>query len=331
MDLMVLNYDDVREMLSFPECIDLLQTAFLKARGGACVLPPRTPVVISEGKNFGAMAAYVEGLGRVGLKVNTVFSGNSGSRFHIHQGAILVFETENGCLEAIVEAAAVTNIRTAAASALATKLLTEERPLSLAVIGAGAQGSQHLLAMRAARPLRRVAVWDISPERAEAMAAWARAETGLECGVAATPAEAAGASDLICICTPAVTPVLLGEWVKPGTHVNSVGFSGPQGRELDNALMQKSKLYVDWRETIVRDCGDILLPLSEGVISENDILGDLGGLVSGEAPRRVSSDDVTLFKATGVAIEDLACADYLLHKARREGRGNTLKFGGSNI
>lgn len=331
MEITILNHEEVRQMLSLTECVEVLEKAFSLAGKGRCLTPPRTPLLISEKKNFGSMAAYVEGLNTVGIKVNTVFSGNSGSRFHIHQGAILVFETENGQLEGLVEAAAVTNIRTAAASALATKLLTEGRPHHLVIIGAGTQGAQHLKAMAAVRPISGVSVWDIDPARAEAMAEWARRECGLEAKVAATVAEAAGSGDLICISTPAASPVLLGEWVRPGTHINSVGFSGPEGRELDNELIKKSRLYVDWLETILRDCGDIVLPLNEGVISREDIVGDFGDMLSGAAPLRQSPDEITLFKATGVAIEDLACADYLLKKARREKRGGRLDFGGFNL
>lgn len=330
MEIIVLNHADVQEMLGFQECIEVLEEAFRAAKAGTCLTPPRTPVVVSDQKVFGSMAAYVEGLNRVGLKVNTVFSSNSGSRFHIHQGAILIFETETGCLEAIVEAAAVTNIRTAAASALATKLLTEDRPHRLAVLGAGTQGAQHLRAMAVVRPLSQITVWDIARNRAESMAEWAGQVTGLKVKVAETAAEAAGSSDLICICTPAVSPVLLGQWIQPGTHINSVGFSGPSGRELDDDLIKKSKLYVDWLETILRDCGDILVPLNQGLITKADIVGDLGDILNGTAPRRGRADEITLFKATGVAIEDLACADYLWKTARRDGRGSRLKFGGFN-
>lgn len=329
MELVIISHKDVEEMLSFPECIGVLEDAFTKAGRGVALTPPRTPLVISPDRVFGAMATYVEGLSRVGIKVNTVFSTNSGSRFHIHQGAILVFETENGCLEGIVEAAAITNIRTAAASALATRLLTEECQMRLAIIGAGTQGMQHLLAMRAVRTLTDITIWDISAERAEAAAKWAQAKTGLDARAAKTVEEAA-ACDLICICTPSASPVLLGEWVRPGTHINSVGFSGPRGRELDNALLKKSKLYVDWLETIKRDCGDIILPLAEGAISDKDILGDFGDMLAGRAVMRGASDDITLYKATGVAIEDIACADFLMRKARREGRGVRMEFGGFN-
>ncbi|UQZ87832.1 hypothetical protein C4J81_00795 [Deltaproteobacteria bacterium Smac51] len=329
MELTIISHADVEEMLNFPECVTVLEEAFLKARTGQCLTPPRTPLVLGPQKNFGAMAAYVEGMNTVGLKVNTVFSTNSGTRFHIHQGAILVFETENGCLTGIVEAAAVTNIRTAAASALATKILTDNKPMSLAIIGAGTQGAQHIEAMLAVRPITSLLIWDIAQERAEAMAERARLKTGLKAQAVATAAEAAEASDLICVCTPAVNPVLSGEWVKPGTHINSVGFSGPGGRELDDGLLNKSKLYVDWRETILRDCGDIILPLKSGVISEKDILGDFGDLTAASGPGR-APEDITLFKATGVAIEDLACAEFLLKKARRENRGAKTLFGGFN-
>ena len=330
MEITIVNHDDVQRMLNFEECIEVLKNAFSRARQQTCLIPPRTPMILGDQKVFSSMAAFVAGLDRAGVKVNTVFSTNSGSRYHIHQGAILVFETENGCLEGIVDAAAITNIRTAAASALATRLLTEDRPLSLAILGAGTQGHQHLRAMAAVRPLSGGTVWDILPERAEALAELGRRQTGGDFKPAATVAEAVSAVDLVCIATPASEPVLKGDWIKPGAHINSVGFSGPGGRELDDRLLKKSRLYVDWLETILHDCGDIIVPLKEGVLDRRDIIGDLGDMVSGAVPLRQSKEEITLFKATGVAIEDLACADYLCRKARREGRGARLEFGGFN-
>ena len=330
MEITVVNHDDVQEMLGFAECVEVLEKAFSLAGKQACLTPPRVPMILGERKVFSTMAGYVAGLNRVGIKVNTVFSSNSGSRYHIHQGAILVFETETGCLEAIVDAAAVTNIRTAAASALATRLLTEDRPLSLTLLGAGTQGLQHLKAMSAVRTLSGGTVWDISPVRAEALAQSARSLTGRDFRAADTAAEAVAGADLICVATPASEPVLRGDWVRPGAHINSAGYSGPDGRELDNQLLKKSKLYVDWLETILHDCGDILVPLNEGTLKREDIVGDLGGMVNGTVPLRRSGDEITLFKATGVAIEDIACAEHLFQKAKREGRGARLEFGGFN-
>ena len=330
MELTIVNHDEVQELLGFEECVEVLAEAFRLAKKQTCLTPPRTPMVLGEQKVFSCMAGYVEGLNRVGIKVNTVFSTNSGTRYHIHQGAILVFETENGCLEGLVDAAAVTNLRTAAASALATKLLTEDRPLRLAILGAGTQGLQHLKAMGAVRTLSGGTAWDIAPDRAEALAQVGRRQTGHDFRAAATVAEAVAEADLICLATPASEPVLRGDWVKPGAHINSVGFSGPRGRELDDQLIRKSRLYVDWMETILHDCGDIIIPLNEGVLTREDIVGDLGDMVDGTAPLRRTSEEITLFKATGVAIEDLACADYLYKKAQREGRGTRISFGGFN-
>ena len=330
MEIIIVNHEDVQELLSFEECIEVLEKAFSLANQHTCLTPPRTPMLLGPQKVFSSMAAYVAGLDRVGVKVNTVFSSNSGSRFHIHQGAILVFETENGCLEAIVDAAAITNIRTAAASALATRLLTEDRPLSLAVLGAGTQGFQHLRAMGAVRSLSGGTVWDILPEKAETLAQLGRRQTGCDFQAAATVAEAVAAADLICIATSASEPVLRGDWIKPGAHINSVGYSGPGGRELDDRLLKKSRLYVDWLETILHDCGDIIVPLKEGTLDRRDIIGDLGDMVGGAVPLRAAKEEITLFKAAGVAIEDLACANFLFQKAKRKGYGRRLEFGGSS-
>ena len=330
MEITIVNHEDVQAMLSLAECVEVLERTFGLAKKDPVLTPPRVPMVLGEQRIFSSMAAYVGGLNRVGAKINTVFSVNSGGRFHIHQGAILVFETEHGCLSAIVDAAAITNLRTAAASALATKLLTDDRPMNLAILGAGTQGIQHFRAMNEVRTLSGGTVWDISPDRAEALAQLARQQTGRDFRAVPTAAEAAAAADLICVATPASEPVLRGDWIKPGAHVNSIGFSGPAGRELDNQMLKKSRLYVDWLETILYDCGDILVPLKEGVLRREDIIGDLGDMVNGTVPLRLASEEITLFKATGVSIEDLACADYLSQKARREGRGTRVEFGGLN-
>ena len=330
MEIIIVNHEDVQAMLSLGECVEVLERAFGLAKKQTALTPPRVPMVLGDQKIFSPMAAYVGGLNRVGAKINTVFSANSGSRFHIHQGAILVFEAEHGCLEAIVDAAAITNLRTAAASALATRLLTEDRPMNLAILGAGTQGIQHFKAMNEVRTLSGGAVWDIAPARAEALAQQARRQTGRDFRAVATAAEAVTGADLICAATPAFEPVLRGDWAKPGAHINSIGFSGPAGRELDDQLLKKSRLYVDWLETILYDCGDILVPLKEGVLLRQDILGDLGDMVNGTVPLRRTSEEITLFKATGVAIEDLACADHLSRKARQEGRGTRVEFGGLN-
>lgn len=328
MEITIINHEEVEALLDYRTAVEVLENAFVKAKQGQCLTPPRTPMVLGEKKMFGSMAGYVAGLNRVGQKVNTVFPVNSGTRYHIHQGAILLFDTETGCLLAVIEAAAVTNIRTAAASALATKLLAGPELRTVAIIGAGTQGRQHLQALAATHPLKGGYIWDISPAQADKLAQWGRHHTGLNFKTPENLAQAVEGSDLICICTPATTPVLRGEWLQPGTHINSVGFSGPQGRELDDEVLKKSKIYVDWLETIMYDCGDIIRPLAEGLISREDILGDFGDMVTSGVPLRQSPQDITLFKATGVAIEDIACADYLFQKAQREGRGKSVKFGG---
>lgn len=329
MELRLINHEEVGKILSMKAAISVMEDAFAMLSEGG-MTPPRNSMFMSQNQVLGAMPAYLKGIGRFGMKVNSVFAGNSGSQYHIHQGAVLVFEDKHGCLEAIVDAAQITNIRTAAASGLATKLLAPKDVSRLAVIGAGTQGSKHVEAMLAVRDIKSVTVWDLIPETSRAFAERESARHGVEITVAKTAEEAVSQADLICIATSSRQPVLLGEWVREGTHINSVGFSGPSGRELDNALIKQARIYTDCMATILGDCGDLLVPISEGVLAQSDIVGDLTGLLTGRIAARQAASDITLYKSAGVSVQDLACAHFIHQEALKLGIGTSAEFSGLN-
>jgi alanine dehydrogenase len=331
MDTMILGQGDVIKLLPMGECIDLMDHTFRQLATSGATIYPRSKVVLNSKKMLGFMPAYFPAIEKTGIKVTTVYPGNSGTKYHVHQGVVLLFETENGSLQAIIDAAEITTIRTGAASGLATRILARQDAARLAIIGAGTQGSCHLEAMTLVRDIKNVKIYDYLPERAEIFARRESVKHKLQIETAASVAEAVDDVDVICIATPASEPVLKGEWVSPGTHINSVGFGGPESRELDSDLLNKSKIYVDYLETVLHDCGDVVLPLKQGEMEQSAILGGLGEILTGKIKGRTTESEITLFKSAGVAVQDLSASDYIYKKALRKGAGAVVKMGGFNM
>jgi ornithine cyclodeaminase/alanine dehydrogenase-like protein (mu-crystallin family) len=256
---------------------------------------------------------------------------NHGTPIDAHQGAVLLFEAEHGRLLAILDATTVTAIRTAAVSAVATRLLAREDAGELAILGAGTQGRMHLEAMSVVRPVRHVHVWSRTTEHARALAQLAREKFDLPAEVCSTPSQAVERASIVCTTTAAATPVLEGSWLRPGTHVNAVGACIPTTRELDTEAVRRARLYVDRRESALAEPGDILMPLREGAIGTDHIVAEIGELLieGGERLRRRNDDEVTLFKSLGLAVEDLAAAHHVYRKAQAGGAGNWIALGGA--
>ena len=198
-------------------------------------------------------------------------------------------------------------------------------------LGSGVQASAHLAAMRAVRPLRRVRVCSKSHDQALAFARHHQRELAIPIEPVASARLAVDGADLICTATSSREPVLFGAWLAPGAHVNAVGACFPACRELDSAAVARSRLYVDRRESALAESGDFLIPRAEGLIGDDHILGELGEVVLGRLPGRRSRDEVTLFKSLGIAIEDLAAAHLILERARAQGKGIAVDFGGYRV
>jgi len=271
------------------------------------------------------MLGNLQGEGSVtGAKVISVMPGNHAHGEESHQGIVLLFEQERGRPLAILDAGAVTAIRTAAASAVATRALARKEAGDLAILGSGTQARSHLEAMRAVRTLRRVRVWSRNPESAFRFAEEAGEALGLSVEPVASAREAVEEADLICTVTAATSPILLGDWIFPGAHVNAVGACTPKARELDSAAVARSRLFVDRRESALAEAGDFLLARNEGAITNDHILGETGEVLEGKVPGRRSGEEITLFKSLGIAVEDLAAGRHVYAKALAAGRGITL-------
>jgi ornithine cyclodeaminase len=263
----------------------------------------------------------------MGIKVVSVMPGNHGTEYDSHQGAVMVFETEYGRLLAMVDASEITAIRTAAVSGVATRLLAREDAGDLAILGSGVQAHTHLEAMMVARDLKRVRVWSRNEDNARRFAERESERHGLTVEVMPMAQAAVEGADIICTTTSSREPILMGDWLSPGTHINAVGSSVAFARELDTAAVVRSRLFIDRRESTVNEAGDFLFPKQEGAVDDNHIQGEIGEILLGQNTGRTTSEEITLFKSLGLAVEDLAAADYIYRQALEKGLGTAVEFG----
>jgi ornithine cyclodeaminase/alanine dehydrogenase-like protein (mu-crystallin family) len=329
MEVLIINQQEVRQLLSMGDCIDLMGQA-LEALGRGQGLNPLRPVLWLPDKRgaLGMMPGYLGDIEAMGIKVISVFPGNHGTQYDSHQGAVMLFETQHGRLLALVDASEVTAIRTAATSGLATRLLARPEARNLAILGSGVQARTHLEAMLAVRPVEQVRVWSRDPENARDFARAAFDQHGLKIEVMSSVETAVDGADIVCTTTAAPDPILLGEQLGPGMHINAVGSSVPFTRELDSAAVAASRLFVDRRESTVNEAGDFLLAVQDGAIDESHILADLGEILLGQHPGRENAEEITLFKSLGLAVEDVASAYAIYQAALDQGLGVSVELGG---
>jgi len=331
-DVLIADQDLVTELLPMSEAVAVMRDALGRLNDPDTMLPLRNVLALPGGERaFSLMPSYLGGLGTLGVKIITAFPANFGGEYDTHQGVVLVFDDDHGRLRAIVDATAITAIRTAAVSGVATDLLAAPGAGDLALIGAGTQAHTHLAAMASVRPLRRVRVFSLPAGSAEEFARREERLTGLTIEVADSAQEAVRGADIVCTVTTATEPVVSGDWLAPGAHVNAVGAYTPTTRELDTRAVARSRLYVDRREATLSEAGEFLLARAEGAIDDDHIVGEIGEVLNGVAPGRGSADEITLFKSLGLAVEDLAAARHVLDRARERGAGVWLEIGGRHF
>jgi ornithine cyclodeaminase len=327
--------EDVEALLPMDECIEVVAGALRSLASGMAVQPLRSATWMPDHHGLLAvMPGMLAGLpldssgkGAIaGVKVITVVPENHLRGEESHQGMVLLFEYERGRPLAILDASSITAIRTAAASAVATRVLTNGSAGNLAILGSGVQARSHLEAMRAVRTLRRVRVWSRRPESARRFADEERERTGLAVEPMPSAREAVEGADLICTVTAATEPVLLGDWIAPGAHINAAGACTPKARELDSAAVARARLFTDRRESLLAESGDFLLARAEGAIGDDHIQGEIGELLEGTIQGRRADAEITLFKSLGIAVEDLAAGWHVYRKALAAGRGSALSL-----
>lgn len=285
----------VRGLLEMKDLIPAMATALKDLSSGKAVQPVRTIVPVPDHKGFlGSMPAYNRALG---AKLVTFYPHNEG--IHTHHGVIVLFRPETGEPIAVIDGRLITEMRTAAVSAAATDILARPDASVLAILGSGVQAGSHLESIGQVRELTDVRVW--SPRNASAFAA-----SHPVVRVAETAQDAVRGADMIVVATSSDTPVLLGDWLSPGSHVNAIGANRPTWRELDDEALAVSKIFVESREAAMTESGDI--------IAAGRIDAEIGEIVDGKMPGRQNVDEITLFKSLGAAVEDVAAADLVLKR-----------------
>ena len=308
MTVLVLSEREVRDLLPMGECIEAMDEVLRALARGELHQPLRSMSRPPEGDSMiGLMPAHRGGARPVwSLKEIVISPGNPTRGLDPHQGAVLLHDGETGQLSAIMNASPITEIRTAAVSAVATRALARAGAAVVAILGGGVQARSHAEAMSAVLP-------------GAELRTWTRGDGG-------TPEETLEGADVVCTCTSAREPILRREWLAPGAHVNAVGSSIRTTRELDTATVAAASLFVDRRESTLNEAGDYLLAAAEGAIGPEHILAEVGEVLVGGHPGRTSDEELTVFKSLGIAIEDLAAAELVVANARERGLGTEVDF-----
>jgi len=322
--LLVLAARHVHELLPYRECAEVMRQALAELARGQLQQPLRTIVRPRDAAGFMAlMPAYGPAAG-YGLKAICITPGNPALGKDAHQGGVLLFAAATGEPLSLVNASAVTEIRTAATSAVATGLLALPDATELAIIGTGVQGRAHAHAIAATRTLTGIRIAGRDPARTREVAAELAGQLHLPVSAHDTVSGAVAGAGIVVTATTSPHPVLRREWLSPGTHVNAVGACLPGDREIDTATMAEAAIFADSRESVSNEAGDYLLARAEGVA--NPVRAELGELLTGTAPGRAGDEEITLFESLGLAAEDLAAACYVYEKAKRQGAGTPADF-----
>ena len=323
MKVLILNSLQIKQLLPIVDCVELMADALSALARDEVHQPLRTIVRPPNARGLlGLMPAYRSGeRGAFGLKAITVFPENPSQGKDAHQGAVTLFSRETGELLALMNASEITAIRTAAVSAVATRLLAREDAQELAIIGAGVQARSHLTALAGVRSIRRARVSARNFDHAQQLADEVQSNFAFPIEPVRSNEEAVRGADIIVTATSSLKPVINKEWISGGAHINAIGTHSPNSREIDSATMAATRIFVDRRESALNESGDYLLAAKEGVVTPESIVGEIGEILLGKISGRTSESEITLFKSLGLAIEDVACADYLYHKALAENFG----------
>ena len=318
--MLIIDAEQLRSLLPMGECIDVMASAMADASHGKVNMPPRLILPVDDsGVQFFVMPAASAVLDAYGAKLVSLTPENRVKGLPTIRGQFVLFEKSTGAPVALIDAAALTAIRTAAASGLATQLLARADARTCGIFGTGVQAATHLEAMCAVRRVAEILVWGRDFDRAKTWATEQARVTGRRVIARRDPAEVA-ACDLICTVTASPVPILMGEWVRPGAHVNVVGCHSPTGRETDSALIVRSKVYVDRMESALKEAGDLMIPLQEGAVMADHFRGEIGQVVAGQLRGRESDDEITLYKSLGIAAQDLYAGLHAFRKAQAVNR-----------
>jgi ornithine cyclodeaminase/alanine dehydrogenase len=325
--MLLLTGNDVMQVLDMADCMGVVEKAFAEIASGTATMPLRISIYPREGLAL-YMPAYLEELGALACKVVISYKNNP-VRHNLPtiMGKVLLQDPETGDVICIMDAAYLTAVRTGAASGVATRYLArKDKGQIVGIFGAGVQGEAQLWGMAVARDLVRAYVYDVSDEAISMFIKEMGAKLKLEINRANSPEQILEEADIICTATSSPIPIFNGEKVKEGTHLNSVGSHTPGDRELDTAIIKRSKVIADSYEACLNEAGDIMIPIREGAIAKSHLYAELGEIIIGKKPARVNDKEITLFKSNGLAIQDVAAAKLVYDKAVQAKIGTEIEL-----
>lgn len=315
MDPQFINKEKIALLLPMAECINVMEEAFRSLAKNESSQPLRSFMWLPDQKGLlGTMPGYSKSLGIMGIKVISVFHANRETGHPSHQGVVILFNAEHGEPLMIFDAFEITAIRTAAASAVATKVLSRQNSRILAVIGSGEQAERHIEAMLLVRPITQIRIWSRNETHAKELAVHASAKFNIATDYFTSAQEAVRHADIICTVTASRQSVVNGEWISEGTHINAVGAGTPAMRELDTQAILRSKLFTDCFESLFKEAGDFIIPKNEGAITEDHVKAEIGEVLEGEKKGRENENEITVFKSLGIASEDIFSAWHIYKK-----------------
>ena len=325
--MLLLSEKQVQGLIDIDELIAALEQAHIQYSTGNAVMPVRLVVPLPQiDGRITSMPGYLNQDKALGMKVVTYFQNNPKQNLPAILATIMLFSAETGKMIAAMDGSYITAIRTACASAMATKVLANPQTPVLGILGAGVQARAHIQALARVRKLEKIKLY--SPSGASAAALKQEMAPQVQATIEATksPDEAVRNADLVVTVTTAKEPILNMDWLKPGVHINAVGSHRPDMREIDGATLARAKVVVDSQEAIMAECGDILLAIKEGSIAKEKIHGEIGEVLAGTKAGREHGDEVTLYKSVGIAIQDVATANLVYHKALKQEVGTTVEI-----
>jgi ornithine cyclodeaminase/alanine dehydrogenase-like protein (mu-crystallin family) len=320
----ILSRQEIETLISMRDAIALMEEVFAALARGEALVPERTALSLPGTDNsIVFMPGYLVKSGSIGLKTVSVFPTNAARGIPTISAQILLCDSETGETKALLEGGYLTALRTAATTAVATKHLARETAESLGVFGAGVQAKSQIESHFEVRLLKRVLIYDPNKQRAAALVKHVQSTRGsaCECTAAGSPGEVLASSDIIVTATTSPVPVFDGRSVKEGTHINAIGSFKPVVREVDDAIVRRSRIFVDSYEHALKEAGDLIIPMKSGIINRGDIKAELGELIVGTKKGRERTDEITLFKSVGMAVQDIAVAEVVYQKAREHNLG----------
>ena len=325
--MIVLTHDDVAALLPMAEAIEVIDRTMRDVSRGTATLPLRDSYPVGGDNRMGVMPGAISDPACFGVKLLSLFPGNPARGLSSHRGAMVLFDSQTGAAVAMMDASLLTAIRTAAASAVATRALARDDASHLAMIGYGEQAGHHLDAMMAVRAITRLSVAGRSSALAGDFAERAaRAYRQLRTSHGTDIRAALQGADIVCTVTSAPAPIVMGDWVAPGAHVNIVGSSIPTRREVDDRMIERGALWVDYLPSALAQAGEIVDMIAAGRLKPSDLRGEIGALLGGDIAGRADADQITIYRSLGVAAQDLAAAHHVLTRAQAEGRGQTVSL-----